>query len=86
MTPFDRLYQETAPARERFLAIPLVKEALEKGGPRGLYLAFLTEAYHHVKHTFPLLAFASARTRYCSPSRMTIKNSCGGAAKGTLYL
>jgi pyrroloquinoline quinone (PQQ) biosynthesis protein C len=63
MTPFDRLYQETAESRERFLAIPLVKQALSAGGPRELYVAFLTEAYHHVKHTFPLLALASARTR-----------------------
>ncbi|MGA7327128.1 MAG: iron-containing redox enzyme family protein [Rhodomicrobium sp.] len=63
MTPFDRLYQETSEARERFLAIPLVKQALTMGGSRGLYIAFLREAYHHVKHTFPLLALASALTR-----------------------
>ena len=25
--------------------------------------AFLTEAYHHVKHTFPLLSLAAAHTR-----------------------
>jgi pyrroloquinoline quinone (PQQ) biosynthesis protein C len=63
MTPYERLYQETAEARERFLAIPLVKQAQASGGTRELYLAFLTEAYHHVKHTFPLLALASAHTR-----------------------
>ncbi len=63
MTPFDRLYHETAEARERFLSIPLVKEALSAGASRELYIAFLTEAYHHVKNTFPLLAFAAARTR-----------------------
>jgi len=62
MTPFERLYQETTEARERFLAIPLVRQALASGGTRELYLAFLTEAYHHVKHTFPLLALASAHT------------------------
>jgi len=63
MTPFDRLFDKTAEARERFLSIPLVKQALSAGGPRELYVAFLAEAYHHVKHTFPLLAFAAARTR-----------------------
>jgi pyrroloquinoline quinone (PQQ) biosynthesis protein C len=63
MTPFDRLYRETAEARERFLSIPLVKHALTSGGSRELYLAFLTEAYHHVKHTFPLLSLAAAHTR-----------------------
>ena len=30
--------------------------------PKSLYVAFLTEAYHHVKHTFPLLALAASRT------------------------
>ncbi len=63
MTPFERLYSETAEARERFLSIPLVRQALKTGGSCELYLAFLTEAYHHVKHTFPLLAFACAKTR-----------------------
>ena len=63
MTPFERLYLETAEARERFLAIPLVNHALATGGTRELYVAFLCEAYHHVKHTFPLLALASAHTR-----------------------
>jgi len=63
MTPFDRLYRETAEARERFLSIPLVKQALTSGGSRELYLAFLTEAYHHVKHTFPLLSLAAAHSR-----------------------
>ena len=32
------------------------------GVTRGMYLDFLTQAYHHVKHTFPLLASATART------------------------
>ena len=63
MTPYERLYLETTEARNRFLAIPLVKQALATGGSRELYLDFLTQAYHHVKHTFPLLALASSMTR-----------------------
>jgi hypothetical protein len=63
MTPYDRLFLETTEARERFLAIPLVKQALATGGSRELYLDFLTQAYHHVKHTYALLALASAKTR-----------------------
>ncbi|MFG1479990.1 iron-containing redox enzyme family protein [Xanthobacter sp. V4C-4] len=62
MTFYDRLVRETAPERDRFLSIPLIREALASGGPRSLYLAFLAEAYHHVKHTFPLLALAASRT------------------------
>lgn len=62
MSFYERLNRETTAAREQFLAIPLVRNAPRHGGPRGLYLAFLTEAYHHVKHTFPLLALAASRT------------------------
>lgn len=59
---YERLTQETTAERERFLAIPLVQQALRNGAPKALYVAFLTEAYHHVKHTFPLLALAASRT------------------------
>lgn len=62
MSFYERLNRETAAAREQFLAIPLVRNAPRQGGPRSLYIAFLTEAYHHVKHTFPLLALAASRT------------------------
>ncbi len=60
MSPYDRLYAETASARNQFLAIPLVGQAAARGGSRALYLDFLTQAYHHVKHTFPLLSLAAA--------------------------
>ncbi|HWJ19071.1 MAG TPA: iron-containing redox enzyme family protein [Geobacterales bacterium] len=63
MKPYDRLYAETAASRNEFLSIPLVKQALVAGGSRALYLDFLTQAYHHVKHTFPLLSLAAARTK-----------------------
>jgi len=59
---YERLNRETAAAREQFLAIPLIQKAPRFGAPKSLYVAFLTEAYHHVKHTFPLLALASSRT------------------------
>jgi hypothetical protein len=53
---------ETSKDREAFLAIPIVQHAIREGAPRRLYLDFLTEAYHHVRHTFPLLALAASRT------------------------
>lgn len=62
MTFYDRLYSETAQERRAFLEIPLVKLAVASGASRALYLAFLDEAYHHVKHTFPLLALAVSKT------------------------
>ncbi len=63
MSFYNRLYLETTEARERFLSIPIVQQALATGASRELYLDFLTQAYHHVKHTFPLLALAASMTR-----------------------
>ena len=62
MTFYERLSQETTGERETFLAIPLVRHAIARGAPRSLYLEFLAEAYHHVKHTFALLSLAASRT------------------------
>src|SRR5512143_565188 len=59
---YDRLIAETERERIAFTSIPLIREAVRSGASRDLYLDFLTQAYHHVKHTFPLLAFAAART------------------------
>jgi len=62
MSFYEQLVTETTESREAFLSIPLVRNTLRNGAPRGLYLDFLAEAYHHVKHTFPLLALAASRT------------------------
>ena len=62
MSFYDVLMSETAKDREAFLAIPIVQHAIRHGASRNLYIDFLTEAYHHVKHTFPLLALAASRT------------------------
>lgn len=62
MTVFDRLLAETAPARVEFLAIPMLQRALAGDVPRPLYIEFLTQAYHHVRHTCPLLSLAAERT------------------------
>lgn len=63
MTPYDRLCAETASARHAFLGIPLIHQAPVHGGSRPLYLDFLTQAYHHVKHTVPLLSRAASLTK-----------------------
>jgi pyrroloquinoline quinone (PQQ) biosynthesis protein C len=62
MSFYERLVTETADSRNAFLSIPLVGSTLRSGASRSLYLDFLAEAYHHVKHTFPLLALAASRT------------------------
>jgi len=62
MNFYDRLYSETTPARNAFLSIPLIQDAIRSGAAREVYIDFLTQAYHHVKHTYPLLALASVHT------------------------
>ena len=60
--PFhDRLIAETAREREALLGIPIIREALAGAVGRDDYVAFLTQAYHHVRHTVPLLMACGAR-------------------------
>ena len=62
MSFYDRLIAETEKERIGFTSIPLIREAVRSGASLELYVDFLTQAYHHVKHTFPQLAFAATRT------------------------
>lgn len=59
---YDRLMAETAEARAQFLAIPLIRRGLDGDVAPALYFDFLNQAYHHVRHTCPLLSFAAAKT------------------------
>ena len=52
---YDKLQQETASSRKELMAAPLITNTLQGKITREIYLAFLTQAYHHVKHTTPLL-------------------------------
>ncbi len=61
MSFHDRLLAETAAERAAFLATPLIRSVLRDGASPDLYLAFLEQAYHHVRHTCPLLALAASR-------------------------
>ncbi|MGD9671725.1 MAG: TenA family transcriptional regulator [Hyphomicrobiaceae bacterium] len=62
MSFYDRLQTATHNERDAFLSIPLIGEATRNGVSKDMYVAFLTQAYHHVKHTFPLLALAASLT------------------------
>ncbi|MBN8505295.1 MAG: iron-containing redox enzyme family protein [Burkholderiales bacterium] len=56
MTFHARLIEDTAAARAAFLRTPIIQGVLQRGEvSRASYIAFLTEAYHHVRHTVPLL-------------------------------
>jgi pyrroloquinoline quinone (PQQ) biosynthesis protein C len=61
MPLYERLTAETAPARARFLSTPILQSALRGEVNRDDYLAFLGQAYHHVKHTVPLLMGCGCR-------------------------
>ncbi len=58
---FDQLQSSTEVARQHLLSAPLIQQAIQGEASRELYVAFLCQAYHHVKHTTPLLMAAGAR-------------------------
>jgi pyrroloquinoline quinone (PQQ) biosynthesis protein C len=62
MTFFERLARETESDRQYLLSAPLIRRCLA-GGHFTLqeYVAFLTQAYHHVCHTVPLLMAVGSR-------------------------
>ena len=61
MTFHAALQAVTAPDRARLLAAPIISDALAGKATRQQYRAFLTQAYHHVRHTVPLLMACGAR-------------------------
>jgi len=62
MTPFStRLMEATAAARTAFLGIPTLQRGARGELPLKTYIAFLAEAYHHVRHTAPLLMAVGSR-------------------------
>ncbi|MFA5951769.1 MAG: iron-containing redox enzyme family protein [Hyphomicrobium sp.] len=63
MSFYDDLMARTADERNSFLAIPLIRDAIQNGASRDLYVDFLSQAYHHVRNTFPELALAASLTR-----------------------
>ena len=57
----DQLARETAADRDYLVSAPVIQRCLAGNITRGQYLAFLTQAYHHVRHTVPLLMATGAR-------------------------
>ena len=55
MSFHDDLLAQTAEARTSLLAVPIIADAMRGVVSVPSYLAFLTEAWHHVRHTVPLL-------------------------------
>ena len=62
MTFFERLQRDTAAERDYLLAAPIIRRCLSGGHfTREEYIAFLREAFHHVRHTVPLLMAVGSR-------------------------
>ena len=55
MNFFDQLQNATATERASLFSAPIIDSALKGEVSLDQYVAFLTQAYHHVKHTVPLL-------------------------------
>ena len=57
---FERLVRDTAEEQQALRQVPQIVDAMQGKISRETYIAYLTEAYHHVKHTVPLMQCARA--------------------------
>ncbi len=61
MSFYEQLIAATAAERAHLLAAPVIADCLQGRVSRASYLAFLGQAYHHVRHTTPLLMTLGGR-------------------------
>lgn len=61
MTFYQELLARTETERGHLLQSPIIARCFQGDITRDDYVAFLTQAYHHVKHTVPLLMATGAR-------------------------
>ena len=61
MNIFDQLQEQTKAEREYLLSAPIIAQVMAGTVSPASYVAFLGQAYHHVKHTVPLLMACGAR-------------------------
>jgi pyrroloquinoline quinone (PQQ) biosynthesis protein C len=61
MAFFERLKTETQAAQADLYTAPLIEKGINGELTLEQYIEFLTQAYHHVKHTTPLLMAVGAR-------------------------
>ncbi len=55
MSFYNRLVKETESTRQELYSVPQLVDGLRGEISREIYIAYLTEAYHHVSHTVPFL-------------------------------
>jgi thiaminase len=61
MAFFERLVSETEADRAQLLSAPIIEKVFRGDITPDHYVAFLAQAYHHVKHTVPLMMAVGAR-------------------------
>jgi len=61
MTPYQSLVERTADAKHRLHGLPVLTDLAEGRFGVESYQAFLVNAYHHVRHTVPLMMACGAR-------------------------
>ena len=61
MNFYDQLQQETESERQGLLSVPLIQRGARGEISLDEYIGFLSQAYHHVKHTVPLLMACGSR-------------------------
>jgi pyrroloquinoline quinone (PQQ) biosynthesis protein C len=58
---YEKLQEKTQKERDYLLSSPIILQCMQGQVSLYSYIAFLTQAYHHVKHTVPLLMACGAR-------------------------
>ncbi len=61
MSFYSRLVSETETSRQALYTVPQLVDGLQGDISLETYIAYLTEAYHHVSHTVPFLMSMGAR-------------------------
>ena len=61
MKLYDRLINETNTEKEYLMSSPIIQKCFKGDITNADYVAFLSQAFHHVKHTVPLLMAVGAR-------------------------
>ena len=61
MNFYNRLVKETESARQALYSVPQLIDGLHGDISKDTYIAYLTEAYHHVSHTVPFLMSMGAK-------------------------
>ena len=63
-TFFERLVKETELERQALFSVPIILDALQGQINKDQYIAFLSQAFHHVRHTVPLLMACGSRLNH----------------------